>query len=967
MSPDGNHLYVAGGVDDAVAVFSRNASSRALTFLEVHKDGIGGVDGLDGAVSLRVSPDGKHLYAAGTEDNALAVFSVASPTPTPTAICDLGTLGGSFTFARDINDLGQVVGVSETALGEFHAFLWVDSVMSDLGTLGGDFSFARGINNLGQVVGSSDTASGELHAFLWFEGTMIDLGSLGGAVSFAEAINDLGQVVGVSETGSGEGHAFLWDGGTMTDLATLGSTFSFAEDINDLGQVVGDSETGSGEGHAFLWFEGTMTDLGTLGGAFSFAGGINSLGQVVGGSETSPDGLHAFLWFEGTMGDLGTLGGTFSFATDINSLGQVVGGSETALGQPHAFLWEGGVMSDLETIGSTYKFATGINNLGQIVGESTFVRELALLPIPPTLADLAISRSSTPDPAIVGSNLSYTITVTNQGPGTAFDVKLEDSLSGGVTFVYASAGYTENDGTVICDLGELVSGATSSAVTIVVIPTVAGTIPNVASTFGFNFDLDPSNNISLETTTVNNPVADFVVNSTADPGNGVCDPTECTLREAIGAANAHPGRDIIAFNIPGAGPHKIKPASALLVITDPVAIDGYTQPGASPNTNPSSLGSNATLKIELDGTIAGASSIGVHIVSGGSKVRGLVVNRFGGAGIRLAGPGGNAIEGNFIGTDVAGKVARGNGKGVVIRATSDNTIGGSTPAARNVISGNGNSGININGPGATGNVVQGNLIGTDITGTLDLGNTNDGIRIDGPAYNAIGGTAPGSRNVISGNDNSGIRIGGSTATSTLVQGNFIGTQVDGTSPLGNLGAGVWILASASDNAIEGTASSTANTIAFNGGGGVLVNSGTGNIILTNSILSNTGLGIDLSPLGVTANDLGDGDTGANNLQNFPELTLATTGVGGTDIEGPLNSAPNTNFRLEFFSNSTCDTSGHGEGAKFLGSIIVLTDGSGYASFNASFATVVPVGQLITATATDPAHNTSEFSACRTVS
>jgi len=111
---------------------------------------------------------------------------------------------------------------------------------------------------------------------------------------------------------------------------------------------------------------------------------------------------------------------------------------------------------------------------------------------------------------------------------------------------------------------------------------------------------------------------------------------------------------------------------------------------------------------------------------------------------------------------------------------------------------------------------------------------------------------------------------------------------------------------------------------------------------------------------VTANDDGDGDSGPNNLQNFPVLTSAT--IGSTTIEGTLNSTPDTEFRLEFFANSTCDPSGHGEGERFLGSTTVMTDGDGDASFSVTFPETVP-GEFITATATDPDNNTSEFSQC----
>jgi hypothetical protein len=526
--------------------------------------------------------------------------------------------------------------------------------------------------------------------------------------------------------------------------------------------------------------------------------------------------------------------------------------------------------------------------------------------------------------------------------------------------------------------------------------------------------------------------ASFIVTNTNDSGPG-------SLRQAILDTNANPGTDTIAFNIPGAGPHTIQPASALPTITDPVVIDGYTQPGASPNTNPPGLGSNAVLKVELDGSNAGTGTNGLRITTGNSTVRGLVINRFSASGIRLETNGGNAMEGNFIGTDITGTVALGNAlAGVsIVLGSSNNTIGGATEDARNVISGNEQNGIVI-GAGTTGHIVQGNFIGTDVNGTASLGNTS-GVDIFSASNNTIGGTTPEARNVISGNVSRGILIQGAGATGNLVQGNFIGTDITGTIALGNAandffgeagvlisdapgntiggtmaGAGnvisgnggncesngcpgVWIkifsggatnnvvqgnfigtdlggtidlgnseqgvlVSNTSDNTIGGMASGAGNTIAFNGDDGVSVeDGGTGNAILSNSIFSNAGLGIDLGTDRVTANDAGDGDTGPNNLQNFPVLTAATG--NSTTIEGTLNSMPNTEFHLEFFSNTDCDPSDHGEGETFLGSTDVTTDGSGDASFTVTFPDLVPAGQFVTATATDPNNNTSEFSEC----
>ena len=462
--------------------------------------------------------------------------------------------------------------------------------------------------------------------------------------------------------------------------------------------------------------------------------------------------------------------------------------------------------------------------------------------------------------------------------------------------------------------------------------------------------------------------ASFTVTNTNDSGPG-------SLRQAILDANALGGTDTIAFNITTTDPgyitstdsFRIQPLSALPTITDPVIIDGYTQPGASPNTNGPGLGLNTVLKIELDGTNVGATfGHGLHLASG-STVRGLAINRFSGDGIFLTASG-NIIEGNFIGTNVVGALDLGNAEdGVDIRA-SNNTVGGLAAGARNVISGNGARGVVIQV--GSGSLVLGNLIGTDASGMVDLGNTQEGVVIRGVPRNTIGGTSANARNIISGN-RGGVLIKNipafpccNNATGNLVQGNFIGTTVDGNAALGN-GTGVAIAASN-------------NIIAFNRGIGVSVvpvigGPATRNAILGNSTFSNGSLGIDLSPSGVTPNDPGDGDTGANNLQNFPLIASvfpliasAVSGGGATTIHGTLNSTINTTFRLEFFSNTACDPSGHGEGETFLGFTDVTTDGGGNASFMVTFPTTVPAGQFITATATDPDGNTSEFSECELV-
>jgi hypothetical protein len=198
-------------------------------------------------------------------------------------------------------------------------------------------------------------------------------------------------------------------------------------------------------------------------------------------------------------------------------------------------------------------------------------------------------------------------------------------------------------------------------------------------------------------------------------------------------------------------------------------------------------------------------------------------------------------------------------------------------------------------------------------------------------------------------------------------GNFIGTDFSGLSGPGNTGVGVVVIGPGSNNVIGGTAPGEPNVIAFNSIG-VLIVGGFSNSVLSNSIFNNAELGIDLNidPTGVSPNDICDTDGSANNTQNFPDLTAATSGFGNITIQGSLNSEPNTAYRVEFFANNACDNLGFGEGQRFIGSTVVTTSTNCGATFTANFATTVAIGQSITATATDPAGNTSEFSECEPV-
>jgi CSLREA domain-containing protein len=449
--------------------------------------------------------------------------------------------------------------------------------------------------------------------------------------------------------------------------------------------------------------------------------------------------------------------------------------------------------------------------------------------------------------------------------------------------------------------------------------------------------------------------ATFTVNTTADSDDGVCDAAHCTLREALNASNALAGKDLITFSA-GSGPISIDVLSALPEITGSVTLDATTQPGYT-----------GVPIVALNGGFAGAGVDGLALSGGSSEVRGFIIHGFSAHGLHIRAAGGNTIETNHIGLDPSGAPAGNGADGVWIDASSNNTIGGSSPSARNVISGNGAYGVEITG-GSNGavNRVRANYIGTDVSGMLAVPNALAGIHVVGD-NNSIGDTATTRRNVISGNGEDGIRLTGAGTTQNIIAGNYIGVAADGSTPLPNGHHGVLLDNAIGHNTIGGTAAGAGNLIAHNGRNGIFVATGTGHPLLGNAIHSNGGLGIDLfDDAGawgiVTPNDSGDGDGGANMRQNFPTLSLVTPSGGSVTIDGTLNSLPSQAYRLEFFVNDLCDGT-NGEGASFIGSTNVTTDGSGVASFSVALAVAVAEGSYVTATARDGNSNTSEFSSC----
>jgi len=446
--------------------------------------------------------------------------------------------------------------------------------------------------------------------------------------------------------------------------------------------------------------------------------------------------------------------------------------------------------------------------------------------------------------------------------------------------------------------------------------------------------------------------ATFIVSSTFDTGAG-------SLRSQIAGANATPGADDIIFSIAGTGPFVIQPLTALPTVSDTLTIDGYSQAGASPATE----ATPATILIVIDGDLVSSGASGLKIAASNCMVKGLSIGHFPKSGIYIENTHSVKIEGNHIGADASGTASMGNFiEGILLDNAWNNTIGGLSPEKRNVISGGLNYGVWLGGSSTTGNLIQGNFIGIDATGADPLGNSICGILFSYADNNTIGGSTVDARNIISGNSNRGIDFFGES-NNNVIQGNFIGVNAFGD-PCGNLTSGILFSGqNDTNNSIGGTNPGEGNTIAFNGSGGIVVFDSTSieNTFFSNSIYANTYSGIGLgSSYGPYLNDPGDTDMGFNNLQNHPVLTLNDPGPPYILVDVYLNSAPSTNYYFEFFANEEFDESGFGEGQIYLGYATSTTDVSGETEFTVFFDPL-PEGYSITATATDPAGNTSEFS------
>jgi hypothetical protein len=482
--------------------------------------------------------------------------------------------------------------------------------------------------------------------------------------------------------------------------------------------------------------------------------------------------------------------------------------------------------------------------------------------------------------------------------------------------------------------------------------------------------------------------ADFTVTNTNSSGPG-------SLAQAITDANNLPGADRILFNIAGAGVHKIDVSQTPLPnVLESLTIDGYSQPGAKPNSL--AVGDNAIILIQLDAGNATKPGTGLVLLKSPTPNGGYLPSNYIVRGLSLTGfiaqqtdssfpyvkhtssalgigdVDSAVIAGNFVGLLPDGETPRGNYRGVGSGSTTA-TVGGTDPASRNVISGN--TGFGVSG----GGVAAGNYIGTNASGTKAVPNE---VGVFYLGANAIcGGTQPGAGNVISGNTTA-VKLGEgyytylpyphndyTTEVGARIQGNLIGLAADGITPLPNKYS--INLSYGSTNTIGGTEPGAGNIIAFNGSGINVASSysfcascGTtapprseGNQILSNAIYANGGLPIDLSHDGPTPNDVGDPDIGPNTLQNSPVIESAAIANGSVTIKGRLNTTADSQFTLQYFSESL-DLAPAVQ--TYLGSGTVTTDANGNAQFSAAFP-IKDINVSFNMTATSQLGNTSEFS------
>lgn len=401
----------------------------------------------------------------------------------------------------------------------------------------------------------------------------------------------------------------------------------------------------------------------------------------------------------------------------------------------------------------------------------------------------------------------------------------------------------------------------------------------------------------------------ITVNSTADDEDN---DGECTLREAITASNtdtasgaaagecaAGSGNDTIEFNITGVADftnggqdgYTISPTSELPEITETVTIDGYTQPGSQPNTAEAPQPLNGTLLVEVDGSGAG-DAFGLDVRGDGTIIQGLVIGNFSQRAAIGVGATNIAAQGNYLGTDPSGTIARPNLYGLSVSDTdsTDALIGGLDPSDRNLVSGNLDSGItpNVNAHNWT---MQGNYVGVDITGLIALPNcsasTAGAFSLDNSNGHTVGGAQPTAINVISGNGGKGIAP--NNTANTLVEGNYIGVGRDGSTPVPNQQDGITYSGYNTDFTIRN------NILSHNGANGIYIDDAEdatiqGNIIMNNQINGILAGNMSEVLIGGSATEYrnvvsNNGQSGASDIANIKIVGLPGASVSNTTIKG----------------------------------------------------------------------------------
>jgi Right handed beta helix region len=576
---------------------------------------------------------------------------------------------------------------------------------------------------------------------------------------------------------------------------------------------------------------------------------------------------------------------------------------------------------------------------------------------------------------LIGTNLGGDAALSNGG-GVAFDNGASGNTVGGLTPPSSapqdvvgnviSGSLTDGVGMVSGTSGNLVEGnfiGTNEAGTVAVpngldgvfcIDTSANTVGGTAAGAG-NVISGNRNGVGMEAGSGNlvlgNRIGCNAAGTSALPNSG-----DGIFIEAIGGGNTVGGTAAGAGNIisgnTGDGVH-------MFAVTSKNFVEG----------NLIGLTPTVTLPNDFGVVISGGAS--ANRIGGTTPAAGNVISGNANDGVLISDSGttGNLVQGNRIGTDMSGELGAGNAQyGVVLSAAVRNTVGGTGQGAGNLISGNHAGGVELIGS-ADHNQVAANSIGTDKMGKFSVANLTDGVDIFGGTNNLIGGKGgfgpTGQGNLISGNDRDGVRISGETSSGNVVAGNWIGTNITGSTGLGNVGHGVFVFAGAHDNHV-GSATGIGNVIAFNQQNGVVVGGSASdvgaihNAILFNSIFSDGSLGIDLGNNGVTMNTNPSPHSGPNRFQNFPVIVQAGATASSTTFAATLDSIPSQSFVVQFFASPMPGALGYGEGQTLLATTTLPTNASGSGDVTLTLPQNL-AGQWVSATATDSADDTSEFS------